>query len=51
MNGKELGEKICNNSARNFVGDNAHCLHFETGSSQIERHTKKKVKDFLVWDW
>ena len=51
MNGKELGEKIWNNSARNFIRDHAHYLHFEAGKPQIERHTKKQVKDFLVWDW
>ena len=51
INGNGLGEKIWNNSARNFVGDHALCLHFETGRLQIERHTKQQVKDFLVWDW
>ena len=43
---EELREKLWNNSARHFIGDHTHCLHFVTGSPRIGRPPKKQVKDF-----
>ena len=47
---EELREKLWHNSARHFIGDHSHCMHFETGKRK-GRPPKKEPKDFWVWEW
>lgn len=47
---EELREKLWHNSARHFIGDHSHCIHFDT-KTRIGRPPKKHSHEYWVWEW